>query len=92
MVNADAVTVTLEKDDVTGTALPRGRAQLFGPCAMGSKILILYRVTRFSSVAGELTSNRLLSIIEGLDTLPSAREGHLRYGSRAICFEEVQAA
>jgi hypothetical protein len=52
------------------TGRPQPGQLLFYPASVSeTEILIPYGVTRFSSVAGELTGNRFLTIVEGLDRL-----------------------
>jgi hypothetical protein len=74
------------------TGRPQPGQLLFYPASVSeTEILIPYGVTRFPSVAGELTGNRFLTIVEGLDRLAALGKNILRHGSRDILFEETQA-
>ena|SRR5579859_1499390 len=74
------------------TGRPQPGQLLFYPASVSeTEILIPYGVTRFSSVAGDLTGNRFLTIVEGLDRLAALGKNILWHGSRDILFEETQA-
>jgi hypothetical protein len=76
----------------TATSRPEPGQLLFYPASVSeTEILIPYGASRFSSVAGELTGNRFLTIVEGLDRLAEIGKDILWHGSRDIRFEEMQA-
>lgn len=63
---------------------------LFYPAAISeTEILVPYGVARFSSVAGDLAGNRLLTIVDGLEQLAQIGKDILWKGSREIRFREI---
>jgi hypothetical protein len=56
-----------------------------------TEILLPYGATRFSSVAGDLAGNRLLTITEGLDELAKIGREVLWNGSRQVVFREIKS-
>jgi Protein of unknown function (DUF3830) len=74
------------------TGRPRPGELLFYPASVSeTEILIPYGVTRFASVAGALTGNRFLTIVDGLDRLEESGKNVLWHGSRNILFEKMPA-
>jgi len=75
------------------TSLPEPGQILFHPAGISeTEILIPYGISRFSSSAGELRGNRLLTITEGLDRLAQLGRDVLWSGSRDIRFERAVAS
>ncbi|MEP7242106.1 MAG: DUF3830 family protein [Gammaproteobacteria bacterium] len=69
---------------------PQPGQLLFYPAGISeTEILLPYGAARFSSVAGDLAGNRILTITEGLDRLATLGEQILWHGSRDILFEAV---
>ena len=67
---------------------PKPGQILFHPAGISeTEILLPYGATRFSSVAGELSGNHFLTIIDGLDRLARLGRDILWHGSRDIRFE-----
>ena len=63
---------------------------LFYPTGISeTEILVPYGAARFSSVAGELAGNRLLTIEDGLERLAQIGKDILWKGSREIRFREI---
>jgi hypothetical protein len=63
---------------------------LFYPTGISeTEILVPYGAARFSSVAGELAGNRLLTIVDGLEQLAQIGKDILWNGSREIRFREI---
>jgi hypothetical protein len=63
---------------------------LFYPAGISeTEILVPYGAARFSSVAGELAGNRLLTIEDGLERLAQIGKDILWKGSREIRFREI---
>ena len=86
-----ALDLGVPEESITGR--PQPGQLLFYPASLSeTEILIPYGVTRFSSVAGELTGNRFLTIVEGLDRFAEVGKHVLWHGSRDIRFEEISAA
>jgi hypothetical protein len=56
-----------------------------------TEVLIPYGAARFSSIAGELAGNRILTITQGLDRLAQLGKDILWNGSREIRFEETKS-
>jgi Protein of unknown function (DUF3830) len=72
------------------TARPAPGQLLFYPGGISeTEILLPYGESRFSSVAGELAGNRLLTITEGLDRLALLGKQILWNGSQEIRFENI---
>ena len=63
---------------------------LFYPAGISeTEILVPYGAARFSSVAGELAGNRLLTLVDRLDRLAEIGKDILWNGSREIRFREI---
>jgi len=64
---------------------------LFYPGGLSeTEILLPYGTARFSSIAGTLAGNRLLTITDDLDTLAQLGKDILWHGSRDIRFEAAR--
>ena len=67
---------------------PQPGQLLFYPSGISeTEILLPYGAARFSSVAGDLAGNRILTITRDLDRLAALGEHILWHGSRDILFE-----
>lgn len=73
------------------TSRPEPGQLLFYPASISeTEILVPYGAARFSSVAGELAGNRVLTITDGLDRLALLGKDILWNGSRDIRFDRAE--
>lgn len=80
----------LEPENATAFPLP-GQVLLYPGGVSEAELLIPYGSTRFYSVAGELTGNHFLSVVEGTESLRALGEHVLWHGALEIAFELERA-